>query len=87
MNDIWLQTKQGSYKDIPGRGAWWLSGLSIWTLDFGSGHDVRVIRWNPVWGSLMGMESASDSLPPSAFAPPPFSLSKTKDILGTLAEI
>ena len=26
------------------------------TLDFDSGHDPRVVRWDPMWGSIMGME-------------------------------
>ena len=43
------------------------------TLGFSSGHDLRVMRLSPVSSSVLGMESAWDSLslPPSA--PPPHS--------------
>ena len=27
-------------------------------LDFNSGHDLRVMRLSPVWGSALGMEPA-----------------------------
>ena len=37
--------------------------------DFGSGHDLRVMRWSPVLGSRLGVESAEDALSPST--PPP----------------
>ena len=28
------------------------------TLDFSSGHDLRVVRWSPMSGSALGMEPA-----------------------------
>ena len=28
------------------------------TLDFGSGHDIRVVRWSAEEGSVLGMEPA-----------------------------
>ena len=43
-------------------GSWWLSRLSL-TLDFGSGHDLRVLRSSPTSGSALSLESASLSLP------------------------
>lgn len=35
------------------------------TLDFGSGHNLRVVRWSAVLGSVLGEEAAWDSLSPS----------------------
>ena len=43
------------------------------TLDFGSGHDLRVVGWSCVSGSVLTLASAGDSLSPSA---PPLSLNK-----------
>ena len=40
------------------------------TLDFSSGHDIRVLRWSPMKSSTLSMESAGESLP----VPPPFLL-------------
>jgi len=40
-------------------------------LDFGSGHDLRVVRSSTTSGSMLGMEPAEDSLSPSPFALPP----------------
>ena len=34
------------------------------TLDFSSGWDLRVVRWNLTWGSVLDMEPAWDSLSP-----------------------
>ena len=39
------------------------------TLDFGSGHDLRVVRLNLLLGSMLSMEPAWDSLSPSLCAP------------------
>ena len=39
------------------------------TLDFGSGHDLRVVRSSPVSGSVYSAESAQDSLPLLPFSP------------------
>ena len=42
------------------------------TLDFGSSLDLRVLGSRPVLGSLLGRESAGDSLFPSpSHLPPP----------------
>ena len=35
------------------------------TPNFGSGHDLRVVRLSPTLGSVLGMEPAWDSLSPS----------------------
>ena len=35
------------------------------TLDFGSGHDLMILRQSPSLGSTLGMEAAWDSLSPS----------------------
>jgi len=32
--------------------------IERWTLDFGSGHDFRVVRSSPASGSVLGVESA-----------------------------
>jgi len=48
------------------------------TLDFRSGHDLRVIRLSPTLGSALGVGPAWDSLSPSASSLPcPRALSKT----------
>jgi len=39
------------------------------TLDFGLGHDLRVMRSSPLSGSLLGVEPAWDSLSTSPSAP------------------
>ena len=36
------------------------------TLDFGSGHDPKVVGLSPAWGSMLGVEPAQDSLSSSA---------------------
>ena len=41
------------------------------TLDFVSGHDLRVVRLSPVLGSVLSKESVSDSLSPSPSGPLP----------------
>jgi len=49
--------------------------LSIWTLDFGSGHDLGVLRSSPTLGSALGAESAWASVSPCPLLLPPFVLS------------
>ncbi|VCX43222.1 unnamed protein product [Gulo gulo] len=39
------------------------------TLDFGSGHDLRVVRSSPSSRSVLSMEPAEDSPSPSPSAP------------------
>ena len=46
-----------------------LSQLSVPTLDFSSGHDLRVVRWSFV-SLLLSVEAAWDSFFPSPSAPP-----------------
>ena len=46
-------------------GTWVAQLLKHLTLDFISGHDLTVVRWNPVSGSVLGMEPAWDALCPS----------------------
>ena len=41
------------------------------TLDFGLGHDFRVVRLSPVSGSMLRMEPAKVSLSPSPSASAP----------------
>ena len=55
------------------KGAWVAQSIKCLALDFGSGHDIRVVRSNPRLGSALGVEPAGDS--PSAPACPT-SLSK-----------
>ena len=58
------------------------------TLNFGSGHDVMVVRSSPMLGSKLSTESAWDSLSSSPSAPPPHTLKKEKELLeyGVKAE-
>ena len=37
---------------------WWLSRLSVLTLDFSSGHDLRVMRLSSTLDSMLSKESA-----------------------------
>ena len=61
----------------------WLGGALGWlslkdpTLDFGSHHDVTVVRLIPTLGSILSVELAWDSLslPLSRSLPPAFLLS------------
>ena len=39
-------------------GAWVAKSVKHPTLDFGSGHDIRIMRSSPTSGSALGMESA-----------------------------
>ena len=40
-------------------GSTWVAQLDKGlTLDFGSGHDLRVVRSSPVWSYMLGMEAA-----------------------------
>ena len=50
----------------------WVTQLSVQLLIFGSGHDLRVVSLSPESGSVLGTESAWDSLSPSFSAPPHF---------------
>ena len=43
-------------------GAWVAQSFKCLTLDFGSGHDPRVVGSSPALGSALSMEPASDSL-------------------------
>lgn len=36
------------------------------SLEFASGHDLRVIRSSPTWGSMLGVEPASGFFFPSS---------------------
>ena len=45
------------------------------SLDFSSGHDLRMVEWRPAWGLALDVGPAWDSLSPSA-PPPSLSLSK-----------
>jgi len=64
---IWLNKMWYVYStDYPGfkiteiRGTWVAQSFKHPTLDFGSGHDLRVMRssptWSPTWGSILGVE-------------------------------
>ena len=37
-------------------GAWVAQSVKHQTLDFGSGHDLRLMRLRPMSGSVLGME-------------------------------
>jgi len=45
------------------------------TLDFGSGHDLKVLGWSPAQGSALSIESAWDFLSACPSAPFPCSCS------------
>ena len=49
---------------LPG-GAWVGQLVKCLTLDFGSGHDLRVMRLSPALDCTLSRESASPSLSPS----------------------
>ena len=62
-------TKEPSIKNYLrnySRGAWVAQWVKHPTLDFGSDHDLRVMRLSPLWGSALRGESAQDFLSPSA---------------------
>lgn len=66
--------------------------VKLQTLDFGLGHDPRVMRSNPVLGSVLAMEPAWDSLLPSPSVPPhlsarSLSLSQNKQNHKTLCTL
>ena len=48
-------------KNVPSRfpwGAWMAQSVECLTFDFGSGHDLRVMRSSPVLGSMLSKECA-----------------------------
>lgn len=57
------------------RGVWVAQLVEHPTFGFGLGHDLRVLRSSSTLGSVLGTESAWESLSPSPFAPPLYSLS------------
>ena len=59
-----------TFKNKKMRGAWVAQSVEHLTLDFGSGHDLRVVRSSPLSGSMLGVESAWDSLFSFSFATP-----------------
>ena len=58
-------------KKIWHRAAWVAQSPKHLILDFGSGHDLRVVRSSLTSGSMLGVESALDSLSPSPSIPLP----------------
>ena len=50
LNDVFPEKRH--------RGTWVAQSVKHLTLDFGSGHGLRVMRWNPMSGSKLGTESA-----------------------------
>ena len=53
-------------------------------LDFGSGHDLRVMRLSPALGYTLNRESARDSLPLSLPFLPTLSLKINKSFLKSI---
>lgn len=49
--------------------------LSILTLDFDAGPDVRVVRWRPVFGSVLSVGGACLGFYPGPCCHPVFALS------------
>ena len=50
-------------------GAWVAQSVERLTLDFSSGHDLRVMGSSPALGSVLSMEPAWNSLSPLCSAP------------------
>ena len=61
-------------KVMPCRSTWVAQLIECLTLDFGSGHDPRVIRSSPASGSVLSVEPAWDSFSPSPSLCPTCSL-------------
>ena len=55
--------------------AWVAQSVDCPTLDFGSGHDPRVMGSSPTWGSVLSMEPVCDSISLSLCLPPSHALS------------
>jgi len=53
------------------RGTWVAQSVECLTLDFSLGHDFRVLGSSPESGSMLSVQSAWDSLSPSARYPSP----------------
>ena len=58
------------------RHAWVAQSVKRTTLDFGSGHDLKVLRSSPALGSALSVKPDKDSYSPS---PSPCPLSKKKE--------
>ena len=66
---MWLVVMKPSFKNWVCFGVVWVAQLvEHLTPDFGSGHDPRVMGWNPTLGSTLGVEPAWESL---SFCPSP----------------
>ena len=52
-----------SVKTAPGEGGALGGSAEDLTLDFSSGHDLRVLRPRPALGSVLNTESTADSVP------------------------
>jgi len=61
-----------------GRDTWVALSVKHQTLDFSSGHDLRVLGSSPASGSMLSGESVWDFLSPSPSAPPPLKINKNK---------
>ena len=57
------QTVDGSTKKSKRTGTWMAQSVKYPTLDFSSGHDLRVLGLSPTLGSALIEGSAQDSLP------------------------
>ena len=47
-----------SNEGLVSRGAWVAQSVKNLTLDFGSGHDLRILRSSPMLGFVLSVESA-----------------------------
>ena len=63
---------------ITNRGAWVAHSAECPSLDFGSGHDPRVMGLSPMLGSVLSMKPAWDSL--SSLTPLPYSRVHSKKL-------
>ena len=55
MGKSWDWGSRGLIKSKNFKGAWVAQLVKHPTLDFSSGHDLRVLRWSPMSDSMLGM--------------------------------
>jgi len=57
-HDYFIESMIKNKKYWHPQGAWVAQSVKCPTLDFGSGHDLRVGRLSPILGSVLGVEPA-----------------------------
>ena len=66
LNMGWTEPLRCPSKRFVSWGTWVAHSIKHLALDFGSGHDLRVMGLSTALGSTLGMESAWDSLSSSS---------------------